>query len=291
MKKSKVYLYDWETHEQVNAMEGDCYIDGSHDTDWEGILVEKVRSTGTVAENVYIKDCHILLSLDDQLSFTKNGTEVDPGEEDIVIAARNKQFSVKNPEPFTGIFLTISMPFMKQFFYDNNIDELEFLDYYRLDDPNLKYMVMMIYEQAIQGVSQNDGFVIKLFETLCVYYIHNYSNYFKCTHGLFTKKDLTQIDNYIQERLAEPITTKAIADRLKMSHYMFMKEFRNYTGMAPSKYILKIKFDLAKQRLITTDQTVTEIALSLGFFDNSHFSKTFKKRFMMTPNQYRHSHK
>lgn len=290
MEKSKIYLYDYETGKQMSAIEGECYIDGSHNTDWEGILVEKVISTGTIAENVYIKDCHILLAIDD-FGFTKNQASVDIEPDDLVIAGRNKRFSVDNPGEFTGIFITLSIEFMKTHFYDKNIEELDFLDFYCLNDDNLKYLVMMIYQQAIMNTSKSCGYLIKLFETLSTYYIYNYSNYFEKNKSQLSKQDMLIIDQYILEHLTDNIASTVLAELLNISHYSFMKEFKTHQHMAPSKYILQIKYELAKQQLITTDKTVTEIATAMGFFDNSHFTNFFKKRARFTPKQYRKEHR
>lgn len=290
MEESRIYLYEWETGKQLNAIEGDCYIDGSHDTDWEGIMVEKVISTGTFAKNVYIRDCHILLAIDD-FAFTKNSSSIDIEPDDLVIAGRNKKFSVNNPGTYTGIFVTLSIDFMKTYFYDRNIEELDFLDFYCLNDNNLKYMVLMIYEQALMKTSKNCGYLLKLFETLCTYYIYNYSNYFEKKKSKLSKKDMVIIDAYILEHLTDNIPSTILAELLNISHYSFMKEFKIHQHMAPSKYILNIKYELSKQLLITTDKTVTEIATSMGFFDNSHFTNFFKNKATLTPNQYRKEHK
>lgn len=286
MEKSQIYLYECTTEEEINAIEGECYIDGSHNTDWEGILVEKVRSTGTVANNVYIKDCHILLAIDD-FSFKKNVSSIDIETDDIVIAARNKPFNVDNPGTFTGIFITLSIDFLKRYFYDKDIDDLDFLDFYRLNDDNLKYLVLMIYQQATMNTSRSCGYLIKLFETLCTYYIYNYSNYKENKKSNLSKQDIVTIDNYILEHLTSNITSIELADLLNISHYSFMKEFKKYFKIAPSKYIHGVKYNLAKQLLITSDQSVTDIATSIGFFDNSHFTNFFKKKSKLTPNQYR----
>ena len=231
MEESRIYLYDCDTDEEMPAIEGKPYIAGSHNSDWAGILVEKVVSTGTSANDVYIKDCHILLAIDD-FGFTKNYSSVDIEADDIVIAGRNKPFSVDNPGNYTGIFIT-----------------------------------------------------------LCTYYIYNYSNYYKDKKRKLSKEKLITIDNYILDNLTSNITSMELADLLNISNYSLMKEFKRQMNMAPSKYVLKIKYDLAKQLLVTTDQTVTEIATSMGFFDNSHFTNFFKRRAGLTPNHYRKKYK
>ena len=53
------------------------------------------------------------------------------------------------------------------------------------------------------------------------------------------------------------------------------------------KYAKKIRIDRAKVLLTTTDISILDLSVSLGFYDQSHFSKTFKKFTGVSPSKYR----
>ena len=53
------------------------------------------------------------------------------------------------------------------------------------------------------------------------------------------------------------------------------------------EYVLSLRIQEAQRLLSTTDSTIGEIALAIGFYDQSHFTKRFRKLTGMTPLAYR----
>lgn len=67
----------------------------------------------------------------------------------------------------------------------------------------------------------------------------------------------------------------------------FIRLFKQNIGMTPKAYITRRRVEKAANRLITTDESMTEIALSLGWNDPNLFSRTFRKFFGASPSEYR----
>ena len=59
------------------------------------------------------------------------------------------------------------------------------------------------------------------------------------------------------------------------------------TGRTPQEHIQEKVIEMAKERMIGTEDTVSQIAYSLGFQYPQHFCRLFKKRVGCTPNEYR----
>lgn len=78
-----------------------------------------------------------------------------------------------------------------------------------------------------------------------------------------------------------------LADIAQLSVRTLGNKFKKITGQTPYQYQLNIKLDTAKQQLSTTNQTIQEIASNLGFCDAYQFSRMFKKRFGLSPANYR----
>jgi transcriptional regulator GlxA family with amidase domain len=53
---------------------------------------------------------------------------------------------------------------------------------------------------------------------------------------------------------------------------------------------LRVRIRAARDLLEQTDRTITDIALAVGFYDHSHFTKTFKQLLSCTPFHYRKRH-
>lgn len=75
-----------------------------------------------------------------------------------------------------------------------------------------------------------------------------------------------------------------------MSATMFKATFAKTFGMSPGRYITTIRLNAARERLEKTNLPLSEIAAETGFFDQSHFSRTFKQIRGITPGDYRRQH-
>lgn len=74
-----------------------------------------------------------------------------------------------------------------------------------------------------------------------------------------------------------------------LDKYYFIKLFKEYTGFSPHAYRTMIKLEKAKQLLIDTAMSNTEIAEFLGYIDPLYFSRIFKKYTGKSPNTYKKS--
>lgn len=92
---------------------------------------------------------------------------------------------------------------------------------------------------------------------------------------------------HLNNHYTESISIEQLA---KASHYsvaQFRKLFCELTQMTPSDYIAQIRINAAKTLLLTTNKRICDIALEIGFWDHSHFIRTFHKATGMTPRKFR----
>lgn len=78
----------------------------------------------------------------------------------------------------------------------------------------------------------------------------------------------------------------AIAQR---SLSKFKRDFYDHYQTTPSKWLIKRRLEHAKLQLETTKLTVSENAYDCGFLNPSHFSRTFKENYHVTPSVFRQS--
>lgn len=98
------------------------------------------------------------------------------------------------------------------------------------------------------------------------------------------------LDEYFEGTHAEEDglpTVKYCADKLCLSPNYFGDMFKKETGKTPQEYIQEKVIEIAKERISDTEDTVSQIAYSLGFQYPQHFCRLFKKRVGCTPNEYR----
>ena len=94
---------------------------------------------------------------------------------------------------------------------------------------------------------------------------------------------------YINSHLmdGEQLKIPALANHFGISKSYFSEYFSKNAGVKLSEYILKAKLKLAETYILHTDNSLKEIAHSLGFTDSSHLSNSFKKHYDITIGQFR----
>ena len=98
------------------------------------------------------------------------------------------------------------------------------------------------------------------------------------------------LDGYFQEdtpRQQGLPTVKYFADKICLSANYFGDLIKKETGKTAQEYIQNKIIGLAKEKILGSDMTVSQIAYELGFQYSQHFSRLFKKSVGCTPNEYR----
>lgn len=93
--------------------------------------------------------------------------------------------------------------------------------------------------------------------------------------------------HYMEDNLSRKITIDDICKKFYISKSTFIRVFTTYTCFSPIVYLTKLRIEKAKQLLLETENSVTDIALDCGFFDSSHLERYFKRYENTTPNFYR----
>lgn len=75
-----------------------------------------------------------------------------------------------------------------------------------------------------------------------------------------------------------------------VSETRFRRLFQNVMGITPGRYLVTIRLNAARRLLVTTNRLIADIATAVGFWDPSHFVKTFKRERNETPSHYRMRH-
>jgi AraC family transcriptional regulator len=88
---------------------------------------------------------------------------------------------------------------------------------------------------------------------------------------------------YIHDNLDQPLTLAELSLIAEMSVYHFARTFKHATGVAPHHYVLNARIEHAKILLLRRNVSIAEVARQVGFFDQSHFTRYFKRFVGVTP--------
>ncbi|MCC9658606.1 AraC family transcriptional regulator [Rhodopirellula halodulae] len=100
-------------------------------------------------------------------------------------------------------------------------------------------------------------------------------------------QELGPVVQFIGEHYTDTISMKDMAEMAELSSSQFNQRFQTLLRMSPSEFVLSLRVDQARQLLIETEQPLAEVAAAVGFYDQSHFTKRFRRVTGMTPRAYR----
>ncbi|TBL81195.1 helix-turn-helix transcriptional regulator [Paenibacillus thalictri] len=100
------------------------------------------------------------------------------------------------------------------------------------------------------------------------------------------RQQVDQAIRWLTLQYYQPVSIEQMAQTLGYHRTHLSKMFKQYTGMSPSQFLLKIRMERAKL-LLLEPLTVEQVASSVGFTDALYFSKQFKKWYGSSPSDYR----
>ena len=98
---------------------------------------------------------------------------------------------------------------------------------------------------------------------------------------------IAEVVCYVERHYAEPCSLRCLAGMAGLSRFHFLRLFRAATGVSPHQYIIALRLRAAADRLRSSADPVTSIALDVGFNDLSHFNLLFRRSFGVAPRQWR----
>lgn len=99
--------------------------------------------------------------------------------------------------------------------------------------------------------------------------------------------DILAATKYIYKNFQNPLTLEEVSAVASLSPTYFSKKFKQITGMGFKEYLNFVRLKHAQAALLTTNSTITDIALEYGFNDSNYFKDLFKKVYGKSPRDFR----
>jgi len=101
---------------------------------------------------------------------------------------------------------------------------------------------------------------------------------------------LRRVVAYVQTNLGEHISLEQLAASAGMSRFHFARQFRISTGQSPMGFVRQARIERATTILRERNITIARVAVSLGFADQSHFTRTFGRFVGVSPKSFADGH-
>jgi len=163
--------------------------------------------------------------------------------------------------------------FEEEFTYVQNI----------IDDEYLSKEIFSIFKNIIQNENNSneklENIIINILEK---YTILDLKKRDSKEHFLCKK-----VKNYILENLEEQITLEDISKVVGYNESYVSRVFKKEFGLSPYAFLIDKRVQKAKNRLLDGSRIdLSQLSSEVGFYDQSHFSKAFKRTFATTPKKY-----
>ena len=93
---------------------------------------------------------------------------------------------------------------------------------------------------------------------------------------------------FVHANFAQPLSVKDIADSARLNKNRCTALFKTHTNMSPIKYVNEYRLYTAKNMILHTDRSISDISADVGYNQISHFIEQFRLSYGMSPLKYRH---
>ncbi|MHC4573119.1 MAG: helix-turn-helix domain-containing protein [Planctomycetota bacterium] len=163
-------------------------------------------------------------------------------------------------------------------------------------------LLSILSRSAVEGgvgidvmLEKNLGYVNKVMqidsqEDLCAWISTALNEFIELVYTSQDAKKVTQITpviNYIDANYNKPIKLDEVAKVSHLSTSRLAHIFKEQMGITIIDYLTSVRIERAKQLLLATNQSCTEICFQIGYNNQSYFTRTFKDLVGMPPRRFR----
>jgi AraC family transcriptional regulator len=267
-------------------------------TRWNDVVVEQRHSPGVEVADVMYKGHVIAVTVAHSITweFKKEGRLQR------FFKARGALCFYPSHQPFSGrvkvesgvfadaLFVALNPVFVRRVAegLELDLDRIELIEQRRSTDATLYHIAMALRAGVQTGAAVDRMYGEALSTALAVHLLREYSAAVlgpKKQDGGLPREKLVRAIEYIQDQLNADLTVSGIAQTVGMSPHHFTRLFKKSTGQSPYEYVIEARVRKAKELLTTGEFTISEAAYHVGFVDQSHLTRHFKRVFGLPPSR------
>ena len=270
----------------------------SADSPWNGIFIEHNVASPTEMLDMAPLHHDIVVHLSKPVNLEwKIGAEDEfrtvlhsPGNVSLIPAMT--RFSVRIPEPSEFLSVSLEPKFVTWAAHELiTSPNLELTPQLAINDGLLETLALRLKREIEAGNPGGRCFGETLGMAMAVQIVREYSATpapdRAAALGGLAAYQLRRVIDFIHAQFSTDISLGDLANVAQLSPFHFARMFKLSTGMSPHQYLRQFRVERARDMLLKSRASITEVALAVGFCDQSHLGANFKKVFGMTPNEFR----
>lgn len=202
-------------------------------------------------------------------------------------------------EPFFVIFIFIPDDFIRRILFKNW--ELKYYDHASETDNYHNHQLMLLTQNEVmksffnsllayfspESVVSQKALLLKMEELILNIMIQPGNHRLKRYFFDIARSRGIDMKEIMSVNCLNPLSLSDYARLCAMSLSTFQREFKSLFGQTPGKWLMARRLEYSKFLLETTNQSTAEIMDGCGFVNRSHFVKSFKNTFGISPSRYR----
>lgn len=197
-------------------------------------------------------------------------------------------YEADKKNPWEYIWAAFHGPLANSFFKKSGTSSIPYLSGSAADIPEYKSLMEEMFTQtlknSVSGEMNSLGTLLKLLPLTVQILLRETSAGAAVGGNWERRKGYTEAAlRFIHGNFAEHIDVSVISRHVGLERSYFTELFRRETGVSPGKYLFRHRMSQAKRMLETGLINVEEAAYSVGYRDNSSFSRAFQRHYNMPP--------
>jgi AraC family transcriptional regulator len=163
---------------------------------------------------------------------------------------------------------------------------LELTEQFGIRDAFIEQIIWALLCELQSNGLEGQLYVDMLAQTLGLHLLRNYANLKSIAQpssSRLTANQICRVKDYIESHLTERITLPQLAAYADVSTSHFGRWFKASFGAAPHQYVIQRRLERAHQLLKQPDMTIARAAQQVGFYDQSHLIRHFKRAYGTAP--------
>jgi two-component system response regulator YesN len=100
-----------------------------------------------------------------------------------------------------------------------------------------------------------------------------------------------EICEFLKQHYGKNISLNDLAEQFYVSAPYLSRRFKEKTGLTLMEYLEDIRMDKAQEYLVNSEAQIADISEQVGYFEPAYFAKVFKKKYSLSPSEYRQKNK
>lgn len=215
---------------------------------------------------------------------------LNPGNISLIPAGVSSEWVWKQSSGVDILHLYLNPAFVCQIAEANDCcsDQIAIANYLGISDLQIQHIGLALKAELETGCLSGSLYAEALATALAIRLLKHYSVLSERPTLLknlstVSRHNLEAVTHYIEDHLAADLTLASLASQMRVSPSHFVYLFKRSLGLTPHQYVIQRRIEQAKQLLWHGELSISEVATQVGFADQSHLNRHFKRLTGRTP--------